>query len=1272
MENHSIFNECTNLYSLSKTLRFELVPVGETLNYIKEKGLLLQDKQRSKDYEVAKKIIDEYHKWFIEEALGKVQLSNLKSYYAQYDIPQKEDKQKKEFEKIQENLRKEIVINFTKHPAWNNLIKNEFIKEDLLSFIDNEVKKDIIKKFKKFTTYFTGFNKNRKNMYSDENKAGSIAFRLINQNLPKFIDNIKIFLKIKENKILENDFTTILTEIKPTLKKLHFINNLDEIFTIEFYNNILTQQSIDDFNTIIGGYSSEDKKEKIRGLNEYINLYNQQQTDKKNRLPKCKVLFKQILSEKNTVSFLPEKFTNDAELLESIEKYYQELNQYVLTKSETNKISLIDLLKNLHDYDLDNIYIKNDIGLTNIAQQMFGDWSVFEECIKKRFEFENPKKNTKKWEEDKEKSFKNPNSFSIKYLQDCLEYVTTEKQKNIAFYFAQFGLINNDTENKKDIIETLNINYNNVKDILNGYDKERDLMKDNEAVQKIKIFLDSIKNVQRFIKPLLGDGKETEKDNLYYAEFDRVWEILKGVNKLYDKIRNYITKKPYSTEKIKLNFEKSNLLNDWDVQYNTKSGQLFINDGLYYLGIINKKLNDNEIKNIELNPSKNSTRILIDSQKPDNKNTPRLFIRSKGSNYAPAVSAYKLPIHEIIDLYDKGKFKINFKEKNEIEYKDSLIKLINYFKNGFLQHEFYKHYMFKWKESEKYNSINEFYQDVISSCYQIKKININWNSIVKLVEEGKLYLFQIYNKDFSKHSKGKPNLHTMYWKMLFDETNLQNVVYKLNGQAEIFYREQSIKKENIVIHNANECLDNKNNLNHKKTSIFDYDLIKDKRFTSNKFHFHVPITMNFKANGNVNMNEKVLDIIKNNGIEHIIGIDRGERHLIYLTLIDLHGKIIKQFSLNEITNQYKENQYKTNYHQLLDKKESDKKNAQLSWGTIENIKELKEGYISQIIHQITSLMILYKAIVVLEDLNMGFMRGRQKVDKQIYQKFEKMLIDKLNYYVDKEKSTTETGGLLKALQLSSKSESFEKLGNQSGFIFYVPAWNTSKIDPTTGFVNYLHTKYESIKQAKEFFEKFETIQFNSIENYFEFKITNYMAFNQKSATTQQNWTICTNGNRLENYRNKDKNNQWDTRKVNLTNDIKSLFGKKNIDYTKGSCIKNEIVQNEDAKFFKDLFYFLKLTLQIRNSKTGTEEDYLLSCVKNNNGNFYDSRVIGADKKLPENADANGAYNIARKGLMLIQRVQGKLQKLDDNGIVHEKNKLVISNNEWLNFAQKNN
>ena len=117
-----------------------------------------------------------------------------------------------------------------------------------------------------------------------------------------------------------------------------------------------------------------------------------------------------------------------------------------------------------------------------------------------------------------------------------------------------------------------------------------------------------------------------------------------------------------------------------------------------------------------------------------------------------------------------------------------------------------------------------------------------------------------------------------------------------------------------------------------------------------------------------------------------------------------------------------------------------------------------------------------------------------------------------------------------------------------------------------------------------------------------------------------------------------------------------------------NCIKNEILQINEAKFFKDLIHLLKLTLQIRNTRTDSDEDFPLSCVKNKDGEFYDSSK--ANKNLPENADANGAYNIARKGLMLIKRVQGVLPKLDEKGKIDEKNKLVISNKEWLNFAQE--
>ena len=58
----------------------------------------------------------------------------------------------------------------------------------------------------------------------------------------------------------------------------------------------------------------------------------------------------------------------------------------------------------------------------------------------------------------------------------------------------------------------------------------------------------------------------------------------------------------------------------------------------------------------------------------------------------------------------------------------------------------------------------------------------------------KLYLFQLYNKDYAEGAHGRKNLHTLYWENLFTDENLNNLVLKLNGQAELFCRPQSIKK----------------------------------------------------------------------------------------------------------------------------------------------------------------------------------------------------------------------------------------------------------------------------------------------------------------------------------------------------------------------------------------------------------------------------------------------------------------------------------------------
>jgi CRISPR-associated protein Cpf1 len=291
---------------------------------------------------------------------------------------------------------------------------------------------------------------------------------------------------------------------------------------------------------------------------------------------------------------------------------------------------------------------------------------------------------------------------------------------------------------------------------------------------------------------------------------------------------------------------------------------------------------------------------------------------------------------------------------------------------------------------------------------------------------------------------------------------------------------------------------------------------------------------------------------------------------------------------------------------------------------------------------------------VLEDLNFGFVRGRQRVEKSVYQQFEKRLIDKLNYLVFKKKDKNEIGGILNALQLTNKFESFQKLGKQSGFLFYIQAWNTSKIDPVTGFVNLFDTKYESIEKTKLFFSKFDAITYDSNQKYYEFKIDDYSKFSGKAEGTRLNWNICSYGTRIDTFRNAEKNNKWDSREINLTVEFSKLLG------TKDGDIKSLILQQTEKTFFERLLYLFKMTVQMRNSITNSDIDYLISPIADSNGNFFDSRE--ANENLPTNSDANGAYNIARKGLWVIEQIK----RADDL----KKINLAISNKEWLQFAQK--
>ena len=1262
--------ELTGLYSLTKTIGVELKPVGKTQELIEAKKLIEQDDQRAEDYKIVKDIIDRYHKDFIDKCLNcvKIKKDDLEKYVS---LAENSNRDAEDFDNIKTKMRNQITESFKKNPLFVGLFKKELITNYLPNFVSEE-ERVVVNKFSKFTTYFDAFNDNRKNLYSGDAKSGTIAYRLIHENLPMFLDNIASFNKISETGVnkyfsdIENEFTAILYEM-----------HLSDLFQIDYFNNTLTQKKIDNYNYIVGA------------VNKAVNLYKQQH--KTVRVPLLKTLHKMILSDRVTPSWLPERFESDEEMLTAIKETYESLKDVLVGDDDD---SLRNLLLNIDNFDLEHIYIAKDSGLTSISKQIFGYYDTYTLAIKGQLQRENPatkkqRENPNLYDDRIDKLYKKEGSFSIAYLN---RLVDTKEHITINEYYRLLGsYCREEGKRKDDFFKQIDGAYS---DMLYLFSTEHgEIAQSDSDTAVVQQLLEAYKGLQRFIKPLLGHGDEADKDNEFDVKLRKVWDELNIITPLYDKVRNWLSRKIYNPEKIKLYFENNGkLLSGWSDSQTEKD------NGTQYGGYIFRKKNEIGEYDFYLGISTDAKLFRRDETicyedgmyerfdyyhlKPNT-----LLGKSYIGNYGEDSKA-------VLSAFNAAITKLQLEKKLVPKDNEKVPTYLKRLKQNYAN--FYQILMNDDNVVDAYKSMKQHILATLATLIRVPaaielaaQTDLDIDELIDEImnlpsesfgyfpvataaieeankrEKKPLFLFKMSNKDLSyaaksseglRKSRGTENLHTMYLKALLGMT--QNV-FSI-GSGMVFFRHKTKGlAETTARHKANEFVANKNKLNDKKKSIFAYEIVKNKRFTVDKYLFKLSVKLNYSQpnNNKIDVNSKVREIISNGGIKHIIGIDRGERNLLYLSLIDLKGNIVMQKSLNILKDDH--NAKETDYKGLLTEREGENKEARRNWKKIANIKDLKRGYLSQVVHIISKMLVEYNAIVVLEDLNPGFIRGRQKIERNVYEQFERMLIDKLNFYVDKHKDANETGGLLHALQLTSEFENFKKSEHQNGCLFYIPAWNTSKIDPATGFANLLDTRYTNADKALEFFSKFDEIRYNEEKDWFEFEF-DYDEFTQKAHGTRTKWTLCTYGMRLRSFKNPAKQYNWDSEVVALTDEFKRILEEAGIDIHENlkDAIRN--LKGKKQKYLEHLMQFMKLLLQLRNSKAGTDEDYIFSPVADENGIFYDSRSCGDE--LPENADANGAYNIARKGLMLIEQIKGA----EDLGNL----KFDISNKAWLNFAQQ--
>lgn len=1265
----SIFDKFTNQYQLSKTLRFELIPTEKTKEWLKKNQILEKDAVIDNSYNQAKPYFDVLHREFIEEALAP-EKGNKLSFYdiekAWKEFQENKREKKKEFEDVRKIFYKKIASLLDDHANnWKQryapdakksgtsliysaeilpILKKRFPRngsdEALFTRDENGNERYIFDSFNGFTTYLGKFQETRANLYKNDGTATAVATRVV-ENLLFFLENKKKFEKYLEHaenlKLSETEKRTAETE---------------------YYSQCMTQRGIEAYNSIIAKLNERMKKLRDaaeKGASKY-------------EYPLLKKLYNQVLAEKK-VEVEEIAITKNEDILPKLKEFDTEVRRAMRVAKELGG----NLAKGTYSNDYDGLYLHNG-AINTIARRWFVSASDFESTL--------PQKG-----KSKEGTIKVAAFVSFTNIQKALEGQMAEEvfkerlfnefklvkgasafSQFVSLFFKELLVLEKEyldkhgrfTALKLEVFERgkKDINVDAFKEALDG---------GLRILQLMKYFVLSAKK---------SEDKPSQINNEFYNLYDEFYgdpDKKHPIVRYYDAFRNFLTKKPSDQDKIKLNFENGSLLTGFDKNKEPeKLGIILRKNNTYFLGIINNDrsdiLDEKKHKSIFDNASWDAYEKMEYKLLPDPKRmVPKIAFAKKNLELFGCTEEIRNIKAEFAQFQAD---KQQNKEKWDVRFdRIKLGKLIEYYQRALVLGGYKKTYEFEWKKPSQYISMGDFNDDISKRNYRIAFRTVAKEYVDQCVERGDLYLFKIHSKDFSSGTNGRKNIHTLYFLSLFSAENLKGLSLRLAGNAEIFCREPAVKK-------------------HEVKRKFPRLIVEYKRFTERKYFFHIPIVLNAKA---ALVSERKFNLKLNQNLTakndvRIIGIDRGEKHLVYYSVIDQKGTIVDDDSLNEIDG--------VNYFEKLRGREKERLEQRRSWKTITQIKDLKRGYISQVVHKLSELVVKHNAIIVFEDLNMHFKQKRGGIERSVYQQLEKALIDKFGYIVLKSRASLEVGGVLNGYQLAAPFESFEKMGKQNGVIFYTNPEYTSITDPITGWRPHIYIKSGvSNEEALNIFTQKAEVQWDDDRKSY---VIRYDQKDFAKDLPSRQWALYADAPRLERYRNQD--GYWEARKIDPNKLLSELFSVWNFNqlegemseqiaimYQNGDLKGERVVNGKNQGFFKALRYILNLIQQIRNSDSirFIEERDKQGNIKENSSGNRGIRQVGSDIDFIaspvkpffttpnpfqkenlcnlsiENGDANGAYNIARKGIITLERIAQHPEKPD----------LYISRCEWDKFAQ---
>lgn len=1230
------FNHLTGLYPVQRTLAFKAVPVWETRRNIDAHCIIEKDKQLAEDAALVKDMIKRENQRFIQSVLSgfafkyvsEGKLDSIEEYLQLFS--DRSEKGQEAFEKVKENLKKAVEKAFSSYEedgvkVLSQMAKPQALLTKVLPLREmTEEEKQSLERVQKFTTYFMDIVSRYVSYYKADQDGHTIPNRIVEDNFPILVENRRVL------EIVRTCLGETFEEACGELLRLTGISVKDCLLDDTALARINSQYDIEQYNTIIGGAFVDNGMTKAKGLNEVINLYNQTMPPKK-RIPKLKDLNKQILTEREPISWLPEVFHTDDELVSAVREMAKVANDAF---NASNIEKLVTLLNDL-DSHKEGIFIDTR-RITDVSHKATGRWDAIERALAD-YLAETGHITRKKKETDEDfrkriwKSVENRKAVKAELVDRAFRWdnPTMERSclsvlKDLPKLMGEANLAGKEMLTLLD--EFVRENLNKAK---NG--KEPDtLMKKQEVIDVVKFFLDSLKTVTRtfacFTSTVSDENPDTDFYDIKKEMSDRMNAVL---SPLYDKTRNYLTKRP-GGKKLAINASNAVLFDGIDVNMEkVKCGVFFKKGESVYAGILIKR---NCTESIPEDESSEWKKINFKFLGKAYQMVPKVCIST-----AKAIERFH-PSEEVLDLYERRKTLDPTETARLVQY------FIDCISSGI--YDSWNSYHFVFKPAAEYATLNDFYNDVQDNSYCSWSVRISEQWLRDRVAAGDILLFEITNRYMKENRRGRDDKTKRILRYAFSEENLAAGNVRICGGEKLTYREPSIEKK--VTHPAGVPMANKNPDNPNPSRTLGYDLYKDKRYMEEQFTITIPVVLNnnapgWKAKG---VNSEINRIIRETPALNVLGINRGENNLITYAVTAPDGTILEQGHLNTIDGY--------NYQALLASLERSRTKSRQDWTALESIKDTKAGYLSLATTEILSLAAKWNCVIAMESLAGDFKERRQRFERNVYQQFERDLCTRLQFCEQEDRH------ILEGLQLSRGDLSIEESNSyyQNGVLFFVNPWMISRTVPGQPFIAVRYIETDKLEQAKSFFAKLKKAVYDKKDNVFEFTFPESAIYDLPEGVPDQDVTICTYGERVINRKDYTNYNTPVDEIHLLSQEMMKALQDEGI--TISGDMAEAITSTGKLSFYQKVAGVLNLAMRPTSlyAAQRNKEYRINGCVRLKDGSFYDSRF--APDGMPKDGDALAAWNVARKCHIFLRQIR-------ESGDAFPK--LSLSNADWIKFVR---